>query len=232
MNKVLIVMVSNRDMQPLTEESVRILRSGGMAFALSNAGSDVSQARNYSLSKACEMLREHPEWDLVFMMDDDIVVQPENVSELIEQTRRRQHACSMIYFSEDSKLCGGLWLKGGRFDDGTFKWRMGLGALMIPREQLLKLEADSESYETPSTGVLTEFTWSKAEAGEWVAEDYRLCQRLGGVHLLPLEAGHVKRVALWPHPKTLDTVRKFQTYTGPYPMPDDNAGELQAVANG
>lgn len=224
MNKVLIVMVSNRDLQPQTEACVRELRERGMAYALSNAGSDVAQARNFSLSRACEMLREHPEWDTVFMLDDDMVCKVEDVAELLKQTRERQQPCSCIYMTEDQRLAGGLWLQGGRFDDGTFKWQMGLGALMIPRAALLELEASSASYEQTDAGVLTEFTWTEAEGGEWIGEDYRLCRRLGGVRLLPLEAGHVKRVALWPHPKSLDTVRKLLTYTGPHPMPEDDGG--------
>jgi len=48
------------------------------------------------------------------------------------------------------------------------------------------------------------FTWSGigqpslGEPLEWISEDYRLCMRLGGVHLLPIALGHVKKRVLYP----------------------------------
>jgi hypothetical protein len=81
-------------------------------------------------------------------------------------------------------------------------WLVGLGCLAIPRAVLLELEERSEPFEFMGQ-IYRAFTWSGAEDGEWIAEDYRLSMNLGGIHLCPLGVGHIKKGSIWPDAETL-----------------------------
>lgn len=67
---------------------------------------------------------------------------------------------------------------------------------------LLELESRSAPFEFMGR-ALRAFTWSGAERGEWISEDYRLSMNLGGVHLVPVGVGHVKKGSIGPNEETL-----------------------------
>ncbi len=214
MKNVIVVMSSNRQPEGGAVRSLERLQKLGAGVVLESGSADVSQARNIALSKVCEALRAQPERDAVLMMDDDMEIPTEVAHVLVVQALKRQRAVSAVYATLDARNAGGPWPEsrgGGFFADGVRKWQMGLGCLVIPAKQLLELEATSESYEIRGLGVLTEFTWSEAEKGEWVAEDFRLCRRLGGVELVPVGVGHIKKVPLWPDDETINEVNKLHT---------------------
>lgn len=210
LGSVLIVMSTNREPKRDTKASLRTMREHGAALLMAEGHSDVTQARNHSLSMACDVLRGSPERDCVLMLDDDMVVPLEVALALVSEALSSGFACSAVYATAGGKIAGGRWRapSGGDWPDGLRKrWQMGLGCLAVPSRLLLELESRSESYEVPDR-VLTQFTWSKAERGSWVAEDYRLCRELGGVRVLPLGVGHIKEGGLWPDEETLAAIRE------------------------
>jgi hypothetical protein len=215
MKSVLVLLVTNREPKNETKRSVQALTQSGARFLQVRGSSDVCQARNSALSKACDWLRSDP-CDVVLMVDDDMVFTVDAAQMLVDGARRTGQACSGAYCvrPEDNmamghtRMAGGLWKGAGKFEDGTPKWLMGLGFLAVPAAMLLELERSSSSYETNGV-VFTEFVWSQAVNGQWLAEDMRFCQRLGGVRLLPAEAGHLKEMALWPDRVTMKEIERL-----------------------
>jgi hypothetical protein len=215
LSHVIIVMATNREPERQCKISIAAMRELGAGFLLCEGHSDVTQARNQTLSAACEAIRLHPERTCVLMMDDDMIVPLETAELLIRTALDTGHACSAVYATAAARLAGGRWMPkgGGDWPSGLKRrWVAGLGCLAIPAKLLLELEASSESYQVLDgqgvQKVLTQFTWSAAENGEWVAEDYRLCRELGGVTLLPVGVGHVKKGEIWPDDETLAAIRE------------------------
>ena len=208
MNGVILLISSNRQMAVPTATCVNEMRRAGAQLILEMGSSDVSQARNSALNAACKALHERPELDCVLMLDDDIICPLGVARELVGEARSSGVACSAAYATGDARLAGSRWFQDGKpWADGRVRWQVGLGCLAIPRALLLELEQKSESYEVRGR-VLTMFTWSKAENGEWVAEDYRLSRQLGGVNLMPLGVGHWKHGEYFPDDETLAAIRE------------------------
>lgn len=200
MKETLVVMSSNREMEPETRASLKALRKNGAAFLHETGSADVAFARCRALSMACEALRGAcHDRSVVVMMDDDIEVELDQVQALVTQARIRKEATAMAYATRNSTLAAMRW------DQAPGRWLVGLGCVAIPRRLLLELEQASESFEVMGQ-AFSAFTWSGPDRGVWVAEDYRLSMRLGGVHLLPIAAGHIKKIALLPDQQTLDEI--------------------------
>jgi hypothetical protein len=211
MKKTLVVCSSNRGMQERTRRSVQALQAEGALFSLQEGTADVAFARNQALSWTCELLRssatqlESGSRDLVLMVDDDMVFSVEAVGTLAEYARKTGHPASAVYCSK------GGYITAARMDqpfpDGVLRWRVGLGLLAIPARLLLELERDARKFQHLGK-ELTEFCFTGVRGHEWIAEDYCLCERLGGVALLPVEAGHLKTVMLLPEQGTLDRIAR------------------------
>jgi hypothetical protein len=214
LKNVIVTMASNREPERQTKQCLAAMQRLGAGFIMCEGHSDVTQARNHALSVTCEQLRNYPERDCVLMMDDDMIVPLETAELLIRTALETGHACSAAYATAAARLAGGRWKpKGGEeWPTGLrVRWVAGLGCVAIPAKLLLELEQRSESYQIldrDALRVLTQFTWSKAEGGEWVAEDYRLCRELGGVMLLPVGVGHVKKGEIWPDDETLAAIKE------------------------
>lgn len=199
MKNTLIVMSTNRQIEKGTERCVIAMRAQGAAFLLESGSPDVAFARCRALSMACDFLRENVENDVVLMLDDDMEIEIEIACKLVEETRARAHPCSAVYSTVSAKLAAQRWKQG--------LWLVGLGCLAIPRALLLQLEERSESFEFYGR-MYSAFTWCGPENGGWVAEDFRLSMNLGGVNLLPLAVGHIKKGVIWPNDETLELVAK------------------------
>lgn len=212
---VLIVVATNREMERGTKESIGALRKAGAVLLVAEGHSDVSQARNHTLSMACDLLRDHPERTVVLMLDDDMIVPRDVAAALATEALASGYACSAAYATANGKLAGGRWYAPpecaddrGQWRSGMIRrWQLGLGCIAIPTALLFELEKSSESFEVEGK-ILTQFTWSKAENGVWVAEDFRLCRQLGGVALMGLGVGHVKKGEIWPDDETLAAIRE------------------------
>lgn len=199
MKKTLIVMSTNREMEKQTLATVNALGALGAARLMEVGSADVAFARCRALSFACERLREMPERDAVLMLDDDMEVPSDTAQAVVDHARKTGKASAAAYATINAKLAAARWKDG--------LWLVGLGCVAIPRALLLELEASSESFEM-SGKVYSAFTWCGAEGGAWVGEDFRLSMRLGGVQLLPLGVGHIKKGSLWPDDTTLEQIAK------------------------
>lgn len=203
MNRTLLLISTNREPEPETKQTIAEFHRHGVKILIEQGSADVAFARNRALSFACEQLRSFEEIDTVLMMDDDMAVYLETGQQLITRSRELGRAVSGVYATKTSKLAGCPW------PDHPGLWLVGLGCVAIPRKLLLELEAESESFEGGGR-FMSEFTWTCAENGGWVAEDFRLSMRLGGVHMEPVALGHVKKGVLWPDDDTLKRIAATQ----------------------
>src|SRR5690242_21636887 len=119
MKNTLIVMSSNRELETATKATLQNLSDLGAMVLLETGSSDVAFARCRALSWACEKLREHPERDVVLMLDDDMEVPEETARALVDKARELGRACSAVYATLTSKVAAsrwpghpGLWLVG------------------------------------------------------------------------------------------------------------------------
>jgi hypothetical protein len=198
----LIVMSSNREMEEATRETVARLAHAGAVRLMETGSSDVALARCRALSWACEQLRRFTDRDVVLMLDDDMEVPTETAQLLADTARERGRPCSAAYATMTASLAAKRWTER----PGT--WLVGLGCIAIPRTVLLDLESRADKFEFMEQ-PLTAFTWSGAQNGEWVSEDYRLSMNLGGVHLMPVAVGHIKKGSIWPDVETLKRLEKL-----------------------
>lgn len=204
MKKTVIVVSTLRDLTRTTRECVRALQAAGAVYIEQQGVPDVAFARSIALSETCSALRGPlPERDVVLMMDDDMIVDQEAAQEVVSHARRTGVAVSAAYATVKSTLAGTRWLDGPT----PGRWLAGLGCLAIPRKLLLELEQQSESVELDGK-VYSAFTWCGPENGAWVAEDYRLSKRLGGVYMLPVAVGHLKPWPLYPDDDTIERIRE------------------------
>jgi len=188
-----------------TKACVLALCKLGAHRVIESGSSDVAFARSRALSFACEALRgELAECDVVLMVDDDMEFSPEMAQEVVDKCRELRRPTSAAYATITSKLAATRWENG--------LWCCGLGLFAIPVPMLLELEARSESFELGGRAY-SQFTWSGADRGQWVNEDYRLCIELGGAVLLPLAAGHIKKVPIMPDDETIEAIAKGQVLT-------------------
>lgn len=203
MKSTLVVMSSNREMEPQTRQSLNALVRLGAIRLMENGSSDVAFARCRALSFACEQLREKcPERDVVLMLDDDMEVPEDVAQQVVTAARSSGVATSACYATITAKLAATRWK-----DD---RWLVGLGCIAIPTALLFALEQRSESFEMMGR-LYSAFTWSGPHQGHWVAEDYRLSMNLGGVRLLPLPVGHIKKGCILPDDETLERIAKGQS---------------------
>lgn len=197
MKNTIMVMSSNRELEKQTKQTLRRFADRGMLHLMESGSADAAFARCRALSWGCNFLREHPERDVVLMMDDDMEVSNEVADALIEHARTKGEPASAVYATLSQRIAASRWPEKPGY------WLVGLGCVAIPRKLLLALEARSESYEHVGQ-FFTAFTWSGPDGkGSWIAEDFRLSMNLGGVRLLPLAVGHIKKGALYPDEDTL-----------------------------
>lgn len=210
MKKTLITMSSyNGEMEAETRESLQALRRAGAGFLLQSGVPDVAMARCQALSFSCEALRgEASDRDVVLMMDADMEVDLDAAQCVVTQARIRKCATSAAYATKMSTLAGTRWKAG----PVPGRWLVGLGCVAIPAKLLFELEAESESFEVRGKAY-SAFTWCGPEKGVWIAEDYRLSMRLGGVELLPVAVGHVKKTTLLPDDETLQRIAQDEELT-------------------
>lgn len=202
MKKTLIVMSSNREMEKATREGLRQLTRLGAAFMLETGSADVAFARCRALSLACEQIDgQLGDRDVVLMLDDDMEFDAETAQKVVDKARELGKPAAAAYATITRKLAA------QRLGNGL--WLCGLGFLAIPVPVLRELEQRSDSFEM-SGKVYSGFTWCGPEKGGWFAEDWRLTHRLGGVHLMPLGVGHIKKGSIWPDDETLEAIAKYE----------------------
>lgn len=191
MNNVLVVVSSNRGIDQHTLNCIRELVNAGAGYVEQRGTTGVSLARNIALSQACEVLEQHrARFDVVLMIDDDMFFTLEDAKRVTDVARQTQGAASLAYANADGGMIGK--------PISATRWMCGLGFMAIPADLLLELRACSEEFKVASGRKCYAFTWSGPEDGRWMPEDYRLGKRLGGVLMLPIAIGHMKKVPVYP----------------------------------
>lgn len=200
-------------MQRATRECIGQLRRAGAQYVEQSGCSDVALSRCMALTGACNALRMLNEpanlsvtrgpYDTILMVDDDMQFTVDQAQELVNHTRKHSSPASAAYATS-----GGI-LAASPIDEGLYGrqlWKTGLGFLAIPASHLLALEKRSAKFELIS-GSYSAFTSSQEREGRWWSEDFELCLRLGGVHLLPMAVDHLKTIPIRPDDATITAIR-------------------------
>lgn len=212
MKQTLIVTSSNRHMESNTRDGIDICCHLGARWVRQTLSADVAFARCRALTMAAQLIMkaERPV-DVVLMIDDDIDFDARRAQRLVDECRARNRPCSGVYATLSGTPAAAPFRSTGKHHT----WLVGLGFLTIPALEVLRLydESPEFAYLSSSNGkvhrqLFREFTWSGARDGVWKAEDYNLCERLGGVDLLPIEVGHLKTIPLGPSKSVIDQLKK------------------------
>lgn len=189
MKNLLIVVSTNRGLSDATKVAIEAQRGNGAKYVEQQGCSDVALARNLALTQAVEVLQENKEIDTVLMIDDDIVFGNEQVQQIVKYSQSSRLPVAACVATVQGNL-------SGRPISKTL-WETGLSFLAIPRHKLLELVNVSKSFKLPVEGDCYVFTWCGMDGKQWISEDYRLCRRLGGVKLIPVRVGHLKKIPIW-----------------------------------
>jgi hypothetical protein len=221
MNRTIVVLSHNRPIQDRTRACIAALTHAGAAFISHYGTADVALARCYALSAACsavrslnDTLRAHlseeaykaSSRETILMVDDDMEFTLEQAQALVTHSRVTGVPASAVYATTMATIAATRI-------DATDRWLTGLGLLAIPAGVLIALELVSAEF-TIRDQSFRQFTWSKSSRGAWFSEDYTLCQRLGGVHLLPIAVGHLKTIPIYPDAETIDAIRENRRIVG------------------
>lgn len=226
MKQTIIVCSSNRPIQDQTRQAIEELERHGAQLLLQTGSADVAFARNMALSgalrfavtanKELAVSATHPgterraPFDTILMVDDDMVFSLEQAQTLLAHARKTGFAASAMYATMRGSLAATrLYTPPAMVQ----RWLVGLGLLAIPFPALQELARRSRVFEAFGTEHV-EFTWSAALGDCWCAEDYTLCRRLGGVHLLPVAVGHMKTIPIYPDAETIECIRKGRRLPG------------------
>ncbi len=139
------------------------------------------------------------------MLDDDMDTTAVDVEQLVAMSRKLSRPCSMTYTTGDGSLCHAKI-------EGSNLWLSGLGVLAIPRAMILELRKESAVF-INGTRRAVAFTEARMRGRVWSSEDYTLTNRLGGVVLVPIRAGHLKVQSMHPNDLQIDAVaHQFSEY--------------------
>lgn len=199
MKRTLLVYSCLGNLELKTSNAIAACGRAGAAIVEQAGTSDVAVARNAALTLACLALASG-EQDVVLMVDADMSFTLDHVRRITARVRETGVAASGCYVVGGEKTPR---MAAKPYQNG--RWLTGLGFLCIPAAMLLKLQEMSPTFKC-SEGELHEFTTSGVGLsieGEriWIPEDMRLTSRLGGVELLPMPIGHIKRSVLVPPPE-------------------------------
>jgi len=210
-----IVCSTNRPVQEKTREAIELLCAHGAELIWQTGSADVAFARNVALTGALRCVATHNKVrkepiDVVLMVDDDMLFTLEQAQELVTHARETGVAVSAMYATLMVTLAATrLYTPPGEQQ----RWLAGLGLLAIPFALVQDVARRSELFNSHGEERV-EFTWSAAHGGEWFAEDYTLCRRLGGVHLLPMGVGHLKVIPVYPDAETIRRIANNERLPG------------------
>lgn len=203
-DKVGVLCSTRHGLSPETACSVDALTLLGARDLILKGISGFALARNIALTQAATIARRH-QVSVWLLVDDDISFGSEAAKQVCGHALELGHATSGVYLtSAGAPACSPR--AGGRA-------YTGLGFLALPVAQLWELEAHSEMLRSgarefrvftqsgPQGGIHNDEPWYR-----WHNEDYWLCERLGGVNVLPVPVGHVRPGMLIPDDRTLDAV--------------------------
>lgn len=219
MNRTVIAISYNRSMQEGTRACLMALMNAGAQLVQQTGSADVALARNMALTMALrslvtlnrsEKLAPAEHFDTVLMVDDDMVFTLAQAQELVTHARETGVGASAMYATMNGTLAATRLFTP---PPEPQRWLVGLGLLAIPGALLQKVAKASPAFDIHGEQQ-AEFTWSATMRGRWYSEDYTLCRRLGGVHLLPIAVGHLKTVPLYPHEETVTCIAEGRRLPG------------------
>lgn len=204
MQKTLILLVTHRGICDETTEAIERLKCPSVVKILGCP--DQSKARSMGIDQALAGSEGTP-IDTILLLDDDMVFDAISVQMIVSQSRRTGEACSGVYMTKEGKLCARPLLQLVITPGSPTRWLTGLGCLAVPRARLERIKV-----RLPSTAGITHWCQSGKHPeypGEWFPNDFWCCANLGGVLLLPVPFGHVKRMPIWPDERTLREVMRY-----------------------
>lgn len=208
MRNTLVLVCSNRNAEKATAAALnQVVARGAARLDLDHVG-DVALARNMGLSRALDLLARAPSYDVLLMVDDDMLFTVDQAQEVVAVARATGVPTSAAYVLASGVLAASHY----RAD----RWQTGLGFLAIPVRVLEALSRSSRKFRASKSA--TEWTVQFTESGPvddgagkgelvFEPEDYCLTRRLGGVQLLPVCVGHIKSKVLQAGP--LDKLKAF-----------------------
>lgn len=202
MQKVIVVYSSNRSIEREFYCTLLLLAKMGAHVIEQHGAPDLGFARCAALTLVLNtVLADRAQYDTVLMLDDDMVVTPDVILDLVEHARKTGRPASACYVLANGHIAG---------EPHPLGFVTGLGCIAIPTARLLELASaiPAVRFSTKSGAMIRAFTFSGIgpDETEWMGEDYRLCLRLGGVDLLPLAAGHIKKRVLLPTPEAMHAI--------------------------
>ncbi len=228
MNRTIVVCSSNRPVQETTMACLQNLTRAGAELVWQKGSADVAFARNMALSHALRVAvtrnksaeappqssfaRQYdpdgcPEpptaIDTLLMVDDDMAFSLEQAQALVDHARETGVGASAMY----ATMLGTLAATRLETLSERQRWLVGLGLVALPLTAVQEVAKRSERFKSHGQDIV-EFCWTAALNGAWFAEDYTLCRRLGGVHLLPIGVGHLKVIPVYPDENTIELIRQ------------------------
>jgi hypothetical protein len=215
MKKTIVLCTTNRNIHEQTRQCLYALIRAGAGYMETNGCADVTLARNIALSAVYEATREplvREKRDMLLMVDDDMIFDVATAQAVVDSARATGVAASAMYATTAATLAAcRLTLVLADGDPGYEQlWMTGLGLIAIPLSRLEELAVRSPRFKFGAEKEYVAFTSSTCENGAWFSEDFTLCKELGGVHLLPVCAGHMKTIPLWPDETTVHRIRTGQ----------------------
>lgn len=157
-------------------------------------------ARNALLTAACAALDKLPQIGFLLLLDADMLVRTSDVQHLRKNVKLESRPFSAQYLKADGQQ---HWTKRHG------QTLTGLGCLMMSRAMILTLAKQLDRMGCvfrlgPKHPQLILFTYSgpeeesagKALQREWLNEDYRFCEQLGGVEISSVCVSHEKPMRL------------------------------------
>jgi len=198
MKRTLAICTSHKNPTIETRAGLAAISSAGGSFRIFTGLADVALARNLYLTR-CLTIAGEVGADLILLVDDDIAFTINDARAVVSQVRETGQPVSACYATNTGHLAAAKQANG--------RWFSGLGFLGLPLASLHELAGSSARVRTVNGEECICFTWTGPELGAeptWYSEDYRFCERLGGVLLTKVAVGHVKPIALYPDPQSMD----------------------------
>jgi hypothetical protein len=186
---------------PLCSQSLNQLQPA--AFHIRSGLSDVALARNTVLTAVVDDPDCGEAFDVVLLVDDDMVFTLQDAERLIARARETGRVHSAAYSTADSRLVVTTWpewLPHKPGPKGELQFLTGLGFMAVPIAELRRLQLQRPRVRVSAEISIVPFCVSGPdfEHNCWVSEDHAFCRAVGGVLLEPICVGHVKKVHIYP----------------------------------
>ena len=196
LDRITVICVSHRGMSVEITRLLATLASAGARVQVDRGSVDLCYSRNRALNDA--LLR--PELERVLLLDDDMIVTPQQALQLLQTIPDGYAGLSGLYVRGDGVECA--WPLGTD-GQGATRWHVGLGFCAVHAESLRRAKEYLPTYRMPN-GPQTVYCQAGPHPtlGHWQIDDESFCRAMipvGGIGLdRTLQVGHLKSTVLWP----------------------------------